>query len=188
MPGLVFLPCRHGNQGMVPHCQRTTLHLSPRRYVTSPSRIIPSPGTSESFNKVDPSTKGRVKTRREERAGEAIEQPHDDEWLLAHGAYIGGDGAAEMPYRHTGRMYTKQRGAYTELSFSFRAVWFFWSRGQVTKGTRIRIRGMKRGGATRDERQTRQHAGLTSVSGSLNWDGCTWVWPTASEISYSRCQ
>ena len=63
--------------------------------MTSPSRIIPSPVTSESFNGVDPGMKGRENTRREECAGEAIKQPHDDEWQLAHGAYLGGDGPAE---------------------------------------------------------------------------------------------
>ena len=63
--------------------------------MTSPSRIIPSPATSESFNGVDPGTKGRENTRREERAGEAIKQPHDNERPLAHGAYLGGDGAAK---------------------------------------------------------------------------------------------
>ncbi len=50
---------------------------------------------SESFNGVDPGTKGRENTKHKERAGEAIEQPHDDKWPLAHGAYLGGDGAAE---------------------------------------------------------------------------------------------
>ena len=49
----------------------------------------------ESSNRADPDTKGRENTRREERAGEAIEQPHDDERPLAHGAYLGGDGAAK---------------------------------------------------------------------------------------------
>ena len=63
--------------------------------MTSLSRIILSPATSESFNGVDLGMKGRENTRHEERAGEAIEQPHDDERPLAHGAYLGGDGAAE---------------------------------------------------------------------------------------------
>ncbi len=75
MLGLVFLPRHHGNWGMAPRCQQATLHLSPRRYMTSPSRIIPSPATSDSFNGVDPGTKGRENTRRKERAGKAIEQP-----------------------------------------------------------------------------------------------------------------
>ena len=95
MPGLVFLPCRHGNQGMAPRCQQATSHLSPRRYVTSPSRIIPSLVTSESFNGVDPGTKGRENTRCKEHAGKAVEQPHDDKRTLAHGAYLRGDGAAK---------------------------------------------------------------------------------------------
>jgi hypothetical protein len=95
MPGLIFLPRCHGNRGMAPRRQQATLHLSLRRYVTSPSRIIPGPGTLESFNGVDPCTNGRENTRCEERADEAIEQPHDNERPLAHGAYLGGDGAAE---------------------------------------------------------------------------------------------
>ena len=71
------------------------MHLSPRRYVTSPSRIIPSPVTSESFNGVNPGTKGRENTRRKERASKAIKQPHDNERPLAHGAYLGEVGAAK---------------------------------------------------------------------------------------------
>ena len=63
--------------------------------MTSPSRIILSPATSESFNGVNPGTKGRENTRRKERAGKAIEQPRDDEQRLDHGAYLGGDGAAK---------------------------------------------------------------------------------------------
>ncbi len=63
--------------------------------MTSPSRIIPSPATSESFNGVDPGTKGRENTRHKECAGKAIKQPHDDKWPLAHGAYLRGDGAVE---------------------------------------------------------------------------------------------
>ena len=63
--------------------------------MTIPSRIIPSPAMSESFNGVNPGMKGRENTRQEERAGKAIEQPHDNEWPLTHGAYLGGDGAAE---------------------------------------------------------------------------------------------
>ena len=63
--------------------------------MTSPSRIIPSPAKSESFNGVDPGTKGRENTRCKERAGKAIEQPHDDERLFAQGAYLKGDGAAK---------------------------------------------------------------------------------------------
>ena len=95
MPGLVFLLRRHGNQGMALRRQQATSHLSPRRYVTSPSRIIPSPVTSESFNGVNPGTKGRENTRHEECASKAIEQPHDEEQPLVHGAYLGGDGAAK---------------------------------------------------------------------------------------------
>ena len=112
MPGLVFLPRRHSNQGMALRCQRATSHLSPRQYVTSPSRIIPSPATSESFNGVDPGTKGRENTRCKECPGKAIEQPHDKEWPIAHGAYLGGMAPPRRPYRPTGRMYAKQRGAY----------------------------------------------------------------------------
>ncbi len=63
--------------------------------MTSPSRIIPSLAMSESFNRVDPGTKGRENTRREECAGKAIEQPHDNERPLAHGAYLMGVGAAK---------------------------------------------------------------------------------------------
>ena len=63
--------------------------------MTSPSRIISSPVTSESFNGVDPGTKSRENTRRKEHAGKAVEQPHDDKWPLAHGAYLRGDGAAK---------------------------------------------------------------------------------------------
>ena len=55
--------------------------------MTSPSRII--------LSRVDPGTKGRENTRREECAGKAIEQPHDNERLLAHGVYLGGDGATK---------------------------------------------------------------------------------------------
>ncbi len=95
MLGLVFLSHCHGKQGMALRCQRATLHLSLRRYVTSPSRIILSPATSESFIGVDPRTKGRENTRREERAGKAIKQPQDNKQLLAHGAYLGGDGTAK---------------------------------------------------------------------------------------------
>ncbi len=55
-----------------------------------------SPVMLESFNNgVDPGTKGRENTRREERAGKAIKQPHDDKRPLAHGAYLEGDGAAK---------------------------------------------------------------------------------------------
>ena len=93
--------------------------------MTSPSRIIPSPGTSESFNKVNQGMKGRENTRREERAGKAIEQPHNDEWPLAHGAYLGGDGAAKMPYCPTGRMHAKQRGRTQSYHFRFVQCGFF---------------------------------------------------------------
>ena len=94
MPGLVLAaPPRQSGDG--PASPASHIAFVPEQYVTSPSRIIPSPATSESFNGVDLGTKGRENTRREKRAGEAIEQPHDDERTLAHSAYLGRDGAAE---------------------------------------------------------------------------------------------
>jgi hypothetical protein len=70
--------------------------------MTSPSRIIPSLATFESFNGVDPGTNGRENTRQEECVSKAIEQPHDDKRPLAHGSYLGGDGAAKEAVSSTG--------------------------------------------------------------------------------------
>ena len=88
--------------------------------MTSPSRIIPSSAMLESFNGVDPGTKDRENTRREEHASEAIEQPHGNERSLAHGAYFRGDGAAEEAVSSHGLdVHEAEGGVHKAIIFIF---------------------------------------------------------------------
>ena len=55
-----------------------------------------------------------------ERAGKTIKQPHDQEQPLAHGAYLGGDGAAEEAISSHGYdVREAEGGAHKAIIFDF---------------------------------------------------------------------